>query len=47
VPADDKPFMRATVAELTEAALGALGLDFPEVSGEDRKTLEALRDKIV
>jgi len=47
VPADDKPFMRATVAEITEAALGTLGLDFPEVSGKDRETLESLRDKIV
>lgn len=47
VPADDKPFLQATVAEIIEASLDSLELEFPEVGRKRRKELLALREKIV
>ena len=47
VPADSKPYLRATVAALVEESLNALGLEFPEVSESEMKALEALRETIV
>jgi len=46
IPADDKPFLRATVAEIVEESLSTLGLDYPEVDEEGRARLEAMRDRI-
>jgi len=47
VPADSKPFLRATVAEIIEASLDSLGLEYPVVGRKRRKELLALRDTIV
>jgi PPK2 family polyphosphate:nucleotide phosphotransferase len=47
VPADDKPFMRATVAEIVERSLGRLGLDFPAVEEGRKEHLLSLRERIV
>ena len=47
VPADSKPFLQATVAEIFEASMDSLGLEYPEVGRKRRKELLALRGKIV
>jgi PPK2 family polyphosphate:nucleotide phosphotransferase len=47
IPADDKPFMRAAVAEIVERSLDRLDLAYPEVDEEGRAKLEVLRDRIV
>jgi PPK2 family polyphosphate:nucleotide phosphotransferase len=47
VPADDKPFMRSTVAEIVEESLDSLGLDYPRLSEEETSRLGDLRDRIV
>jgi len=46
VPADDKPFMRATVAGIVEASLASLGLEYPHVDEERAQELQDLRGKI-
>jgi PPK2 family polyphosphate:nucleotide phosphotransferase len=47
VPADNKPFMRATVAEIVRKSLASLGNRYPELGPEDRKKLALLRETIV
>lgn len=47
VPADSKPFMRATVASIVEDSMASLGLEYPEVSEEGKQELLALREEIV
>jgi PPK2 family polyphosphate:nucleotide phosphotransferase len=47
IPADSKPYLRHTVAEIVEGSLSSLGLEFPVVSEEERDELERLRDTIV
>lgn len=47
VPADDKPYLRATVAEIVQKSLGSLGLDFPSVGKNQKARLRELRDRIV
>jgi len=46
VPADDKPFMRKTVAGIFKDALKAMGPEYPQVSKEDRKRMLAMREKL-
>jgi len=46
IPADNKPFMRTTVAGIVEGALDSLGLEFPAVSEEERRELLRLRKTI-
>ena len=36
IPADDKPYMRARVADIIIYALQSIGLQYPETSAEDR-----------
>jgi len=43
VPADDKPFMRATIAEVMVEAMEQIGLTCPQLSPEDRAQFEASR----
>ena len=43
IPADDKPFMRATIAEIVVEALQKIGLKYPRPSAEDRAQFEASR----
>jgi PPK2 family polyphosphate:nucleotide phosphotransferase len=47
VPADDKPFLRATVAEIVADSIASLGLAYPQVAPERMEELLALRDRIV
>lgn len=42
IPADDKPFMRATVADIVVRTLEGLDLAYPTVSDEERAELQAL-----
>ena len=43
VPADDKSFMRRTVAEIVAASMEHLDIDYPEVSDERRARMQELR----
>ena len=43
IPADDKPYMRATVAELVQQALEGLNLQWPEVQDEERVRFDEMR----
>jgi PPK2 family polyphosphate:nucleotide phosphotransferase len=43
IPADDKPFMRMTVAEILVATLKGLKLRYPEVSDEDKARFAQMR----
>jgi PPK2 family polyphosphate:nucleotide phosphotransferase len=47
IPADSKPYLRATVADIVRRSMETLGLAYPEVDERGRKALLALRDKIV
>lgn len=44
IPADDKPFMRLTVARLVRAALEGLDPKYPTVSDARRAELQTMRD---
>lgn len=43
IPADDKPFMRRTVAEIVADTLESLPLSYPDVGAEAREEMAALR----
>jgi PPK2 family polyphosphate:nucleotide phosphotransferase len=43
IPADNKPFMRATIAEIVVEALQKIGLQYPQPSAEDRAQFDASR----
>jgi PPK2 family polyphosphate:nucleotide phosphotransferase len=43
IPADSKPYMRATIAEIIVAALSGLGLRYPQPSDEDRARFDECR----
>jgi len=47
VPSDDKPYLRAAVAQIVERSLSTLGLEFPQVGEEEKEKYRALRDRIV
>ncbi|NIV17769.1 MAG: polyphosphate kinase 2 family protein [Woeseiaceae bacterium] len=47
IPADDKPYMRARVAETIIAALQNIGLRYPEPSAEDRAEFDAARAELM
>jgi PPK2 family polyphosphate:nucleotide phosphotransferase len=46
IPADDKPYMRARVAEIIIDALQSIGLEYPEPSAEDRAEFEQMREEL-
>ena len=46
IPADDKPYMRARVAETIIAALESIGLRYPEPSADDRAEFEQSRKEL-
>jgi polyphosphate kinase 2 (PPK2 family) len=46
IPADDKPYLRATVARIVEDSLRKLDADYPTVSEEKKRELLELRDSI-
>jgi PPK2 family polyphosphate:nucleotide phosphotransferase len=46
IPADNKPYMRACVAEIIVAALSEIGLKYPQPSAEDRAQFDASREAL-
>ena len=46
IPADSKPYMRYMVARTLRKTLENLGLEYPEVSDEDRARMLQLRDEL-
>lgn len=47
IPADNKPFMRLTVARVVEDSLASLGVDYPRVDEDRARELRELRGTIV
>jgi PPK2 family polyphosphate:nucleotide phosphotransferase len=47
IPADDKPYMRARVADIIIDALESIGLKYPEPSAEDRAEFAEARKELV
>ena len=43
IPADNKPYMRAAVAEIIVASLAQFNLEYPEASDKDRQGFAAAR----
>jgi PPK2 family polyphosphate:nucleotide phosphotransferase len=43
IPADEKPFMRLTVADIVLRSLQTLGLRYPEVAAKDRARFDEMR----
>ena len=43
IPADSKPYMRATIAEIVVQALDGLGLKYPQPDEESRSMFETYR----
>ena len=43
IPADDKPFMRATVAEIIVNTLNSLNLSYPEVGADEKAKFDEMR----
>ena len=43
IPADSKPFMRLTVAEILEKTLASMGLAYPTLNAEQREALKSAR----
>lgn len=46
IPADDKPYMRARVAEIIISALQGIGLKYPTVTEKDREEYAAARAEL-
>jgi len=46
IPADDKPYMRAVVAETIVKSLSSIGLEYPEPSDADKATFAAMRAQL-
>ncbi len=46
IPADDKPYMRARVAEIIVKSLAAVDLKYPQISNENKSAFEAVRKKL-
>ena len=46
IPADDKPYMRARVADIIIDALQSIGLEYPEPSDEDRAEFAEARKEL-
>ena len=47
IPADDKSYMRARVADIIIATLQSIGLKYPEPSEKDRQEFVAARDELL
>jgi len=46
IPADDKPYMRARVADIIIDALQSIGLQYPEPTEEDRAEFAEARKEL-
>ncbi len=47
IPADDKPYMRARVADIIIATLQSIGLRYPEPSDDDRQEFLEAREELL
>ena len=47
IPADDKPFMRYSVAKIIKKTLQSLDLKYPTLSDEERDGLNQAREKLL
>ena len=47
IPADDKPFMRLTVATIIEDTISAMNPEYPGVSDEEREKFSAARAELM
>lgn len=47
IPADDKPYMRARVADIIIATLESIGLKYPQPSERDRQEFAAAREELL
>jgi PPK2 family polyphosphate:nucleotide phosphotransferase len=47
IPADDKPYMRMTVAGIVQQSMETLDLEYPQGDRERKKELQAMRKRIV
>ena len=46
IPADSKPFMRLSVAQVLESTLASMGLKYPTLNAEQRETLKSARQRL-
>ena len=46
IPADDKAYMRATVADIVAQSLESLGLKFPELSEAEKSRFDEMRARL-
>ena len=46
IPADNKPYARACIAEIILEALGSVGLEYPQPSAADRASFDAAREEL-
>jgi PPK2 family polyphosphate:nucleotide phosphotransferase len=46
IPADSKPFMRLTVAQILERTLTSMGLKYPTLNAEQREALQNARQRL-
>jgi len=46
IPADDKPYMRATIAEIVLAAMQSIGLEYPRASAKDEARFAEAREEL-
>ena len=46
IPADDKPYMRATIAEIVVDAMTSIGLEYPVASDEDLAKFDDVRQEL-
>ncbi len=46
IPADSKPFMRLTVAQVLESTLASMGLKYPTLNAAQRETLKSTRQRL-
>jgi polyphosphate kinase 2 (PPK2 family) len=47
IPADDKPYMQARVAEIIIESLQKIGLEYPQPSEEDQSEFAAARAELL
>lgn len=44
IPADDKPYMRACIADIIVSSLRSLGLTYPRIGAKEQETLATMRN---
>ena len=46
IPADEKPYMRMTVADIIASSLEQLGLRYPELEADEREEMSRMRKRL-